>query len=411
MKKKEHKRIHENSSTPARETYEVTIERIVPGGYGLAHADGKTIFVSLAAKGDRVIVRVEKDKGAILFASIIELLEPSTLRQTPPCRYFGRCGGCDFQQMNYAAQLEAKREIITDCLQRIAKIEPPDELIVNPSPSELHYRTRAQWHYDDQRKLFGYYEQSSRNVCDVVECPILIPKLNETLKSFRALKQSDDLPFDVKDFHAVAGDEETSLLPEPDFSPAKNINLEINGFNYKFSAEVFFQTNYELLPSLIDYAIGDVPEGKTALDLFCGVGLFTLPLAKKFERTVGVEFSPQSISFARENARRANFENISFVCAGVSDWLMENLDAIGEVDFILLDPPRAGAENKTIESIIKLKPKRITYVSCDPATLARDLKKLIGGGFTLEKIAGFDLFPQTHHVETIALLSNTSTKN
>lgn len=411
MKKKEHKQKKENSSTPARETYEVTIERIVPGGYGLAHADGKTIFVSLAAKGDRAIVRVEKDKGAILFASIVELLEPSPLRQTPPCRYFGRCGGCDFQQMNYSAQLEAKREIIIDCLQRIAKIEPPNEIEVNPSPSELHYRTRAQWHYDNQRNLFGYYEQSSRNVCDVVECPILIPRLNATLKSFRALKQSDDLPFDVKDFHAVAGGEETSLLPEPDFSPAKNINLEINGFNYSFSAEVFFQTNYELLPSLIDYAIGHMTDGKTALDLFCGVGLFTLPLAKKFERAVGVEFSPQSISFARENAKRAKLENISFVCAGVSDWLKETVDEIGEVDFILLDPPRAGAENKTIESITKLKPKRITYVSCDPATLARDLKKLINDGFTLEKIAGFDLFPQTHHVETVALLTRTSTKN
>lgn len=401
--KKEHKKKNEKLSSHERKTFEVTIERIVPGGYGIAHAEGKTIFVSLAVEGDVAIVRVEKDKGAILFASIVELIHPSPLRVAPLCRYFGRCGGCNFQQMNYEAQLKAKRKIIIDCLQRIAKIDSVSDLQIHPSPTEWNYRTRAQWHYDVQNKLFGYYEQSSRNVCDVVECPVLIPKLQETLKSFRSLKQSNELSSDVKDFHAVASDKETSLLPEPDFNPTKNINLKIGDFNYTFSAEVFFQTNYALLPSLIDFAIGDA-EGNTALDLFCGVGLFTLPLAKKFKRVFGVEFSQKSISFAKQNTNQANLENVSFACLSVSDWLKENIDGINGLNFVLLDPPRAGAENKTIEALIKLKPKRLTYVSCDPATLARDLKKLINDGFILEKIAAFDLFPQTHHVETVARL-------
>ena len=403
--KKENKKKNENASSFERKMFEVTIEKIVPGGYGIAHAEGKTIFVSLAVEGDVAVVRVEKDKGTILFASIVELIQPSPLRVAPRCRYFGRCGGCDFQQMNYEAQLKAKREIIIDCLQRIAKLDSVNDLHIHPSPTEWNYRTRAQWHYDSQKKLFGYYEQNSRNVCDVIECPVLIPKLQETLKTLRVLNQSNELSSDVKDFHAVASSDETSLLPEPDFSPAKNINLAIGDFNYTFSAEVFFQTNYSLLPSLIDFAIGDA-KGNIALDLFCGVGLFTLPLAKKFKRVFGVEFSQKSISFARENANHAKLENISFACLSVSDWLKENIDGINGLDFVLLDPPRAGAENKTIEALTKLKPKRITYVSCDPATLARDLKKLISGGFTLEEISAFDLFPQTHHVETIAKLSH-----
>lgn len=401
--KKEHKNKNENLSSQERKTFEVTIERIVPGGYGIAHAVGKTIFVSLAVEGDVALVRVEKDKGAILFASIVELIQPSPLRVKPPCRYFGRCGGCDFQQMNYDAQLKAKREIIIDCLQRIAKMDSVSDLQIYSSPTEWNYRTRAQWHYDAREKLFGYYEQNSRNVCDVVECPVLIPQLQETLKSFRVLKQSNELSSDVKDFHAVASNEEVSLLPEPNFNHAKDINLKLGDFNYTFSAEVFFQTNYSLLPSLIDYAIGDA-RGNVALDLFCGVGLFTLPLAKRFERVFGVEFSQKSISFAKQNANHANIENISFSCLSVNDWLKENIDEIDELDFVLLDPPRAGAENKTIEALIKLEPKRITYVSCDPATLARDLKKLTNGGFILEDIAAFDLFPQTHHIETVARL-------
>lgn len=417
MKKKQHKFKREKPPAQTRETFEVTIEKIVPGGYGLAHAEGKTIFVSLAAKGDRAIVRVEKKKGAVLFASIVKLIEPSSFRVKAKCNYFGRCGGCDFQQMNYEAQLDAKREIILDCLHRIAKLEiesvPPavtggfeavsstNNLVIHPSPNEWNYRSRAQWRYDAGKNSFGYFERNSHNVCDVVECPVLISSLQNSFKSLRTFKQSNKLPFDVEEFNAVANDDATSLMPETDFSPTRNITLKIGGFDYTFNAEVFFQTNYGLLPALIDFAIG-YATGENALDLYCGVGLFTLPLAKRFNKVVGVESFPQSVAFAWENARQARLENISFACSGVSDWLKENVE---EFDFVLLDPPRTGAEDETINSLLRLKPKRISYISCDPATLARDLKKLVNGGFALEKIEGFDLFPQTHHVEAIAKLS------
>ena len=160
---------------------EVTIERILPGGLGLAHAGGQTVMVPLAAIGDRLRVRVERVKGSVTFASIEEIIERSPDRVEPPCPYFGRCGGCDFQQMNYEAQLAAKKEIIRDCLHRIAKIDAPDFQIVT-APNQWHYRSRAQWQYDAERKRLGYFESGSRRVCDVAECAVLVPELQLVLE-------------------------------------------------------------------------------------------------------------------------------------------------------------------------------------------------------------------------------------
>src|SRR5215212_10244183 len=161
----------------AGEALEVTIERILPGGVGLAHAEGRTVFVALSAPGDVARVRVESVKGRLAFASIVEVLQPSPARVEPPCPYFGRCGGCDFQQLNYAAQLAAKVEIIRDCLRRVARVEPPAEIHITPSPSEWRYRSRARWQHDSVRNFLGYYERGSHRVCDVVECPVAAPEV------------------------------------------------------------------------------------------------------------------------------------------------------------------------------------------------------------------------------------------
>src|SRR5438876_10020761 len=144
---------------------EVTIERIMPGGLGLAHAEGKTLMVALAAPGDRLRVRVDRVKGNVGFASIIEVIEPSPVRTAPPCPYFGRCGGCDFQQLTYEAQLAAKIDIIRDCLHRIARLENPPDIAVHASPKDWHYRARATWQVDLEQESVGYYERASRRVC------------------------------------------------------------------------------------------------------------------------------------------------------------------------------------------------------------------------------------------------------
>src|SRR6266550_45053 len=164
---------------------EVTIERILPGGLGLAHAEGRTILVALAAPGDRVRIEIDRVKGNVWFARIQEVVIPSTDRVEPPCPYFGRCGGCDFQQLNYEAQLAAKVEIIKDCLRRLARIESPPVFKITAAPEPWHYRTRAQWQYDSIRQTLGYFESGSRRICDVAECAVLAPALQTILNGLR----------------------------------------------------------------------------------------------------------------------------------------------------------------------------------------------------------------------------------
>jgi 23S rRNA (uracil1939-C5)-methyltransferase len=396
---------------------ELTIERILPGGLGLAHAEGRTVMVALAAPGDCVRVRIDRVKGNVAFALIQEIITPSPQRVEPPCQYFGRCGGCDFQQLSYQAQLEAKVEIIKDCLHRIGRIENVPDFQITPAQNPWHYRTRAQWQYDSIRQRLGYFESGSRNVCDVAECAVLAPELQNTVESLRARMDGGSLPEEARDFRAVAGDESVSISPPPEGNRVADISRTIHGDTYRLNAESFFQANDDLLPQLIDGALGDA-SGETAVELYSGVGLFTLPLARRFKHVVGVESDGPATSFARANLANAGLTNAEVVKRDVGVWLeaarhgelsrlsKESVPALqGQIDFVLLDPPRTGAESRVIAGILNLKPKRISYVSCDPPTLARDLRKLIAGGYALYSLAAFDMFPQTHHVETVARLA------
>lgn len=399
-------------------TLEVEIERLLPGGVGLAHAEGLTLFVSLAAPGDVLRIRIDRTQGRVGFASLVEIIKPSPVRVEPPCPYFGRCGGCDFQQLTYEAQLEAKVEIIRDCLHRIARMEaPPSEIPITPSANQWRYRARAMWQVDAQARLLGYFERGSNRVCDVEYCAVLVPELQETLEQVRNAIRSETPPL-LRDIEAVVGDGGVSVAPEIAGFKTQIVSRVIGNETYHFSADSFFQINQELLEALIAEALRD-DEGTLAIDLYCGVGLFTLPLARRFERVVGVEGNPHAGEFARRNlefaklgssstvtdgVERGSLGSAEIVTARVGDWLKQHSRAFGPVDFLLLDPPRSGCENAVIAGILALRPRKIAYVSCDPATLARDLKKLLDGGYTLDSIVAFDMFPQTHHVETVVRL-------
>ena len=384
-------------------SFEVEIERILPGGYGLAHADGHTIFVSLAAPGDRLRVRVDRQQGNVLFASIEEILAPSPARIEPPCPYFGRCGGCDFQQLTYEKQLAAKAEIIRDCLQRIARIENLPEIYVTPSPRDWRYRMRAMWQIDEEQQTIGYYERGSRRVCDVVDCAVLVPELQQTLERLRATERHE-FPPGLKHLDVVSGENGVSLSPPFADFEASELGLKIGAERYSYNAEAFFQINAGLLPPLLEFALRAV-SGEVAVDLYCGVGLFTLPLSRRFKQVIGVESNPIATRFARRNLQQAQLENARVINAGVADWSRSSAAKSMKVDFVLLDPPRAGAESVVIKQMIDFRAAQICYVSCDPATLARDLRKLIAGGYVIESLAAFDLFPQTHHVETVVRLN------
>jgi 23S rRNA (uracil1939-C5)-methyltransferase len=394
---------------------DVRVERILPGGVGLAHAEGQTLFVSLAAPGDLARVRVESVRGRLAFASVAEVIEPSPARVEPPCPYFGRCGGCDFQQLGYEAQLAAKAEIIRDCLRRVARVEPPEEIPVAPSPEVWRYRSRARWQHDPRRRLLGYYERGSHRVCDVADCPVAAPPVNERLIRLRGLMKEGRLP-QAAEFEAVAGDDGVALDPPAEAGDDGEQVRRINGETYRFDAGCFFQINHALLGPLVAEGLrgagggdsGDSPAadpaGPTALDLYSGVGLFTLPLARRFARVVAVEGHPASAAYARRNLADASLPNARVETSAVGEWLARHAEEVGRADFVLLDPPRAGAEPEAVRGIVRLQPRHVSYVSCDPATLARDLRALLDAGYRIDSVRAFDMFPQTHHVETVVHL-------
>lgn len=388
------------SIDPKRQTLEVQIERILPGGVGLAHAEGMTVFVYLAAPGDLVRVEVERTRAKVAFASIKEVIKPSPLRVEPPCPYFGRCGGCDFQQLGYETQLQTKVEIIRDCLHRLGGFDPVPDFEIQPSPHEWHYRARANWQFDRTANELGYFERGSNRVCDVEFCAVLVPELQAELERVRR-HLSEINP--GKNIEAVASDEGVSVASDSEKLEARVVSRRIAGETYHFSAAGFFQINHDLLEPIINEAIGEAAGG-LAVDLYCGVGLFTLPLSRRFKKVVGIESNPAATTFAQKNLKLADLTNAVVETARVGDWMQANSASLGPVDFLLLDPPRTGAENKDIRGILELRPSQISYVSCDPATLARDLKKLIAAGYKLNSIKAFDMFPQTHHVETVVRL-------
>lgn len=381
----------------------MTIEKIVPNGFGLAFAEGLTIFVSLAAAGDRLRVRLNQIKGKIAFAEIVEILEPSKTRTEPPCVYFGRCGGCDFQQMDYAAQFRAKVAIIEDCLQRIGRINYAREIKIIGSPKPFGYRSRAQWHADTRRNRIGYFRRNSHDVIDVETCPILTDELQKTLTNLRSGLDWQSFWSERVEIEAASSGEKVSLYSSEIVEPTEEISFSLGENRYFYDAQSFFQGNLLLIEALVETALQGA-SGSTALDLYCGVGLFTLPLARAFEKVFGVEASEKAIESARKNVEHARLENAQFSAQPVGEWLTEKAEELAGIDFILLDPPRAGTEKETIEQILKLEPKQISYVSCEPSTLARDLRRLCESVYEIESITALDLFPQTHHVETVVRL-------
>jgi 23S rRNA (uracil1939-C5)-methyltransferase len=379
---------------------DVRIEKIVPGGHGMAFAEGLTMFVDLAVVGDRLHVELREIKGKIAFADIHSIIESSPNRIEPPCPYVGLCGGCNFQQMTYAAQLEAKVGIIRDCLHRIGKLEYDRDIPIIPSPAEFGYRLRAQWHISGAEKKIGYYRQNSRELIAIEHCPILSKELDDTLQQIRSEIDWADFWPDKGAVDAACGDGgEVSVYSDELGIKDELISMTAAGEKFGFTAKTFFQGNRFLIETLINTAISGA-EGENALDLYSGVGLFTLPLARRFNNVIAVEEYGPAIDLARKNA--VGYENVQIVERSVGQFLAEQKDR--KIDFALLDPPRSGTEKKTVLDLIRLRPKRVSYVSCDPSVLSRDLRRFLDAGYTIESITAIDLFPQTHHVETVVKL-------
>lgn len=381
---------------------EVRVEKIVPRGFGLGFAENLTVLTPLTVPGDLVRVRIVEVKKRMAFAAVVEVKEASPKRVEPPCGYFGKCGGCDFQQMSYPAQLDAKVGIVSDCLRRIGKIEIDGDIAIIGSPNEFGYRSRARWHIDRRTRRLGYFRRDSHDVIDVTHCPILTPGLQSSLEYTRESMDWDALWADEAQVEAATGEEgRVSLFSADMVEPTAELTFAVNGDTYIFSAQAFFQANKFLIERLIETALGG-SSGDTALDLYSGVGLFALPLAKRFKKVVAVEEHPVSSGFALKNVENARSSNIEVISSSVAGFLRSG--AARDADLVLLDPPRSGTEKQAIPLLIKLGPREISYVSCEPSILARDLRMLLDSGYRIAKITAIDLFPQTHHVETVVRL-------
>lgn len=390
--------------------FETTIERVVAGGWGLAHGLGKTLFVAAAAPGDRVRVRIDRDQGRVAYARIEAVLDPSPDRIAPPYPELAETGAADFAHLRYPAQVAAKAAILAEALRRIGGIALDATPEVIPSPREWGYRLRAEWRYDPVQPALGFLAAGGRRVVDLPADPLVVPELAAAFADLRQQAMAGRLGDAPLAIRAAAAGGAVSLAPPPGGGDPAPIAMTVAGETLRFDARCFFQANAGLLEPLVAESLRfaePVAAETPAIDLYAGVGFFTLPLARRFRRVVAVESDPVAAAYAQGNADAAELRGVRVTPRPVEEWLTEAFRSFGRPPFLLLDPPRTGLAAGAARGVLKLRPSRIAYVSCDPATLARDLK-LLAEEYALERLVAFDLFPQTHHVEAVAHLRRRS---
>jgi 23S rRNA (uracil1939-C5)-methyltransferase len=384
------------------------IERIVGDGLGIGfEEDGLAVFVPRTAPGDVIRARVTKRQGKVYHAAIEELVEPSPIRIEPRVPDYDASGGLDFQHLGYADQLEIKAGIIADSLRRIAKLDPAPEVEVVRSENEWHYRSRAEFQIDHASGAVGYFAGGSHRVVDVEESPVLTLETQALLTTLRDDVQAGLVPKANREYRAVTGDL-GSVLEPTSTSKSRMVTRDLGGETYRYSAECFFQANLPITAAIMEDVVGIADAASTerglALDLYCGVGLFTLPLARKFRQVIGVESFKPAAGYAETNLTNAGLSNTRIVTAPVEHWLAGDRSPLGRVALAVFDPPRSGAGKATIDRLARLKPAHIAAVSCDPATFARDVRDLVENGYEVVRVTGYDMFPQTHHVEMVGHL-------
>lgn len=379
------------------EELEVEVEKLVAGGDGLARYQGVPIFIPRSAPGDRLKIRLVERRPDYGRAEIIEILVPGPGRREAPCPHFEQCGGCDLQHLEEDVQLRCKAQAVRETLERLGGVKMPKEVKVLPGkPFGYRLRTQAQVGWDDRGTRVGYFARRSHDLVAVQQCPVLDPDLEKAFLGLRAsLPQPEHKRLDL----ALGDGGRWSLSPPVKGLPHGTLKLRVGEFEYEYDARCFFQGHRQLAAELVSLAVGSW-SGEEAYDLYAGVGLFSLPLAKRYQKVVAVEGERVAARFARNNARRNRLPGLSSISQSVDSWIETLPEA---VDRVLLDPPRAGLSRKVRAQLVQRRPHRITYVSCHAAALARDLKVLLRV-YRLESLALLDMFPQTGHMEVVAQL-------
>jgi 23S rRNA (uracil1939-C5)-methyltransferase len=424
---------------------ELKVEKLVYGGDGLArlpadeHGTGKTVFVPFSIDGEEIEAQIVEQKPGFARARLERILQRSPDRVQPGCPYFSKCGGCQYQHANYARQLEIKSAILVETLQRTAKINLPCDLQVHRSP-EWNYRNRTRLKLRGAPEFaLGYYKFRSHELLPIEECPISSPLINCAIEKIWGAGRAGAIPAEISEIELFADHADERLLAEVYCSPRTSTTAgqaiastvgkilsnaigiavfeqppanqaiepkrvasfgesalvyETKSARYRVSAGTFFQVNRFLIDELIAIVTNGA-SGKLALDLYAGVGLFSTVLARSFAQVIAVESSQTSLSDLRHNA-----------CPEAKAVLATTEQYLGQAsgvrpDLMVVDPPRGGLGERVVRSLAKLEALKITYVSCDPSTLARDLKLMTGLGYRITSAHLIDLFPQTFHIESV----------
>jgi 23S rRNA (uracil1939-C5)-methyltransferase len=369
---------------------ELRVEKLVAGGDGLASMGGKAVFVPFALPGERVLARIASEKRDYARAELVRVLEPSPRRVEAPCPLYGICGGCNLQHLEYAGQLEAKSRIVADVFARTAKIET-GEVPVRPSPP-FAYRNRMQLHLMASGRL-GLSKRSSSDLVEISGCPVACPAIDEWMGACAGTDRARAMlgkrsPGDGR--FIVFGREERLWLEGRD----ELAEVPVAGRSIRFPVRGFFQSNLSLLDAFVSAATSGLA-GERAADLYCGVGLFGSFLASSFRRVVCVEENASSLAAAKANLPGQGHE---LHAASAEAWT-RSASAAEPFDLVLADPPRTGLGPELRQWLAASRPPTIVYLSCDPVTLARDAKELVGAGYELGSVEAFDFYPQTSHVE------------
>jgi 23S rRNA (uracil1939-C5)-methyltransferase len=425
----------------------LSIEKLVYGGDGLAHADGNTVFVPYVLPGEEVRAATKSKRKKLIWAELLEVTAAAKERGKAKCAHFQKCGGCHYQHIPAAEQLRLKKEILRETLSRLGGIAW-DGAIVEHSAAPYGYRNRAQWAVrSGMPRALGYFLPESSVIVPIDECPVLSPRLTQTFAQLQEMARSGILPTGIQEIEAFAdsADEKIALnvafekFPKPaaELASAFTANLpqleslllldkkkdrfeltgpgylvhEAGGYKFRVSHLSFFQVNRFLLEDLLKTVTANA-QGALALDLYSGVGFFTLPLAKTFQKVVSVDANLAATRDLYANAEAAGV-TITSHNEHVEDFLKKTQE---KPDLVVLDPPRAGLGAEAAQKLAELGVAEITYLSCDPSTLARDLAILTGSPRMPKEISApniryeitemhlFDLFPQTFHIETLVRL-------
>ncbi|HVR28857.1 MAG TPA: class I SAM-dependent RNA methyltransferase [Thermoanaerobaculia bacterium] len=390
---------------------EVVVEKLVAGGEGLARVDGAPLFIPLAAPGDRLRARVVERHPDFGRARILEVLSPGPGRREPPCPHFASCGGCDLQHLDDELQTVWKARAALETLRRLGRLERlPEPRLVRARAWGYRMRAQVRTEPAGDGVLVGYFARGSHALVPIRVCPILEPELEAAVIGLRERLGAESAP---RRIDLASGDDGRITVAPPIEDPLESdrhgpgvprgpVTRRVGPWTYELDARVFFQAHAGLAGDLQREVCGRY-DGSLAVDLYAGVGLFTLPLGRRYRRVIAVESDRLAARYAVRNARANGLANVEVLTRSAESFFGS---APPDIDRVVVDPPRTGLPQSLRRALLDARVPRLTYASCHPATLARDLRDLTAG-YAVTSLALLDLFPQTGHLEMVAQLERT----